>query len=85
MTRQERRKQVDDVAAQLRAGLTPQQLATLDTLEQFRWTLRFVRRPMFQDPVPVVVHPDGKRLAILEPDGSINERAGIRLRDTSGQ
>lgn len=80
MPDKERRRQIgqaDD--AQLRAGLTPEQLATLATLEHFRWTLRFVRRPLFQIPVPVVFHPDG-RYAVLEPDGSINETPGFEIR-----
>ena len=81
MSRSERRTQPAVQATRLRAGLNPQQLATLDTLEQFRWTLKFVRRPMFQDPVPVVFHPNGVRFAVLEPDGTINEHSGIRLRD----
>lgn len=78
--RPERRWAAPDAhAARLRAGLTPQQLATLDTLEQFRWSLRFVRRPLFRDPVPVVVHPDGRH-AVLEADGSITQAPEIRLR-----
>ena len=68
----ERRKPQSQAQAALRAGLTPAQSTALDTLEHFRWTLKFVRRPMFQDPIPVVVHPDGERHAILEPDGSIS-------------
>lgn len=82
MSRTERRKtKTQPDAARLRDGLTPQQLATLETLEYFRWTLRFVRRPLFHDPVPVVVHPDGQRFAVLEADGSINESPDIKLRD----
>ncbi len=81
MSRQERRNPPITDPGQLRAGLTPEQLATLETLEHFRWVLRFVRRPLFRDPVPVCVHPDGKRIVVLEADGSINESPDIRLRD----
>ncbi len=66
--------------SRLRTGLTPRQQSALDTLEQFRWTLQFVRKPLFGDPVPVLAHPDG-RLAVLETDGSVNAAAEIRLRD----
>ena len=52
----------------LRDGLTPGQLKALQTLEQFKWTLRFVRRPMFLDPVPVVFDRTGE-LGVIEPDG----------------
>lgn len=77
----ERRKRQPGDAAALRAGLTPAQLKALDTLEHFRWTLRFVRRPMFQDPVPVVFDRTGERWAVLEADGSLDESPGFKLRD----
>jgi len=77
----ERRQTAQSAAAALRAGLTPSQLKALDTLEQFRWTLRFVRRPMFQDPVPVVFDREGKRYAVLEADGTLNETPGFKIRD----
>lgn len=76
----ERRRQAEADAANLRAGLNPQQLAALETLEQFQWTLRFVRRPLFDAPIPVVVDRTGKRHALLEPDGSLNEDLGFELR-----
>lgn len=82
MSRSERRKAAaENERQQLLAGLTPEQLATIETLEYFRWTLKFVRRPLFRDPVPVVFHPEGKRFAVIEPDGSINENPAIKLRD----
>lgn len=77
---QERRRAATDDAA-LRAGLTPAQLKALETLEHFRWTLKFVRRPMFRDPIPVVVDREGKRYAVLEADGTLNENPGLRIRD----
>ncbi|HJR72729.1 MAG TPA: hypothetical protein VJ806_03740 [Luteimonas sp.] len=79
--RERRRQSGDADSAALRAGLTPQQLAALETLEQFQWTLRFVRRPMFQDPLPVVVDRTGKRHALLKPDGTLDENLGFKIRD----
>lgn len=81
MAANERRKSItaqDQVS--LRAGLTPQQLDALATLEQFSWTLSFVRRPMFHDSIPVVISPDGARFVVLEADGAINERPGFKIR-----
>jgi hypothetical protein len=81
MVDRERRKQDAEAhAATLRAGLGQEQLAALRTLEQFDWTLRFVRRPMFLTPMPVVFSPDGSRFVVLEADGSINENPGFKLR-----
>jgi len=77
----ERRRNAEPDPEALRSGLTPGQLAALETLEAFKWTLRFVRRPMFQDPIPVVFDRHGERWAVLEPDGSLNESPGFRLRD----
>lgn len=75
-----RREPTAKVAAALRAGLTPQQLAALETLEQFEWTLHFVRRPLFQDPVPVVIDRTGLRYAVLEADGSLKEPPDFKIR-----
>src|SRR5690606_29307281 len=50
---------VDEAA--LRRGLTHRQLATLDTMSQFGWTLRFVRRPMFLPPIPVAFDRNRQR------------------------
>jgi hypothetical protein len=67
--------------AALRSGLTPQQLAALLTLEGFQWTLAFVRRPMFHDPVPVAFDRSGTRNVVIEADGSLNENHGLTIRD----
>ncbi|MBJ6979065.1 MULTISPECIES: hypothetical protein [unclassified Luteimonas] len=77
----ERRRDTPLDPGALRDGLTPGQLKALHTLEQFKWTLRFVRRPMFLEPVPVVFDRTGERWAVLEPDGSLNESPGFKLRD----
>jgi hypothetical protein len=78
--RERRGPQADDPAA-LRAGLTPAQLKALETLEHFRWTLKFVRRPLFKDPVPVVVDREGKRHAVLLGDGTLDEAPAFQIRD----
>ena len=81
MSGAERRKAItaqDQVS--LRAGLTPAQLDALVTLEQFSWTLRFVRRPMFHAPIPILFSPDGQRFVVLEADGAINENPGFKIR-----
>jgi len=78
--RERRKRQAADPRA-LREGLTAEQLRALDTLEFFRWTLAFVRRPPFQDRVPVLVDRTGERHAVLRPDGSIDESPDFRLRE----
>ena len=70
---------VDEAA--LRRGLTHRQLATLDTMSQFGWTLRFVRRPMFLPPIPVAFDRNRQRYVVIEPDGSVDEDPGLTIRD----
>lgn len=81
MTRRERRQpsaQPDDAA--LRATLTPAQCKTLGSLEHLGWTLQFVRRQLFQESIAVVCDTEGKRRAVLEPNGMLNETAEIPIR-----
>lgn len=80
VARERRALQAAVDAAKLREGLTPRQLGTLTSMEAFKWELRFVRRPMFLAPVPVLFSQDGKRMVVLEADGSINENPGFKIR-----
>jgi hypothetical protein len=82
MTDRERRQPAELVSpVGLRAGLTPQQLDALATLEQFGWTLKFVRRPLFQDPIAVVFRADGGKFVVLRNDGSLDEHPDFKIRD----
>lgn len=68
-------------SAELRAQLNENQLMALSELERFGWELRFIRRPLFQDPIPVVVDGDRKSFSILRPDGSLDDHPDLKLRD----
>ena len=80
MTGSERRT-TDARADALRTGLTAEQRAAVETLEHFGWQLRFVRRPLFRDPVPVLFDRAGSRYVVLQPDGSLDESQTLKLRD----
>lgn len=75
----ERRQRPDPT--QLQAGFTPEQKQALETLEHFGWQLRFVRRPLFRDPIPVLFDRSSKRYVVLQPDGSLDESQTLKLRD----
>ena len=78
----ERRKgapKMDD--ATLLAGLTPEQQATIHTMETFHWRLKFVRRPLFKTPIPVLFNRDGDRYVVVNEDGTIDENPALKLRD----
>ena len=78
----ERRKgapKMDD--ATLLAGLTPEQQATIHTMETFHWRLKFVRRPLFKIPIPVLFNREGDRYVVVNEDGTIDENPPLKLRD----
>lgn len=79
MTTPERRQLPD--SSTLRAGLSTEQRQALETLEHFGWQLRFVRRPLFRDPIPVLFDRSGERYVVLQPDGSLDESQTLKLRD----
>jgi len=65
----------------LRDGLTPAQLTTLEAMEIFRWRLAFVRRPLFQPPIPVLFDKDDTRHVVIREDGTLDEHPTLKLRD----
>jgi hypothetical protein len=80
MPDRERRHQQESSSRKLEHLLNADQLATLHSLESFGWELKFVRLPLFQDPVPVVFDGSRERFAILKPDGTLDEEPGIDIR-----
>lgn len=65
----------------MREGLTPEQLDTVATLEFFGWHLKFVRKPLFRDPIPVLFDKGGQRYVVLRADGTLDESMTLPLRD----
>lgn len=69
---------------QLRAQLNEAQRRMLRELECFGWELRFVRRPPFVQPIPVIFAAqdsgdDG--YITLRFDGSLDEQSALDIRD----
>ncbi|MCU7797092.1 MAG: hypothetical protein KZQ73_04335 [Candidatus Thiodiazotropha sp. (ex Semelilucina semeliformis)] len=63
--------------------LNAMQLLALQKIERFGWKLKFVRRPLFQDVIPVISCPSDNKFGVLEADGEINmdPNESLRLRD----
>ena len=80
MADRERRQDKPVNSAALRAQLNEEQLLTLRELERFGWELKFIRQPLFQQPLPVVFDGDRKSCAILKPDGSLEDNPDIKIR-----
>lgn len=77
----ERRQSAKQLLRALKGELNEAQLETLAALERFGWELKFVRRPPFQPSVAVVTDSERKALAVLEPDGTLNESPSLVVRD----
>ena len=77
----EQRKGMKPVPENLDDLLNEAQLRTLRGIEHFGWELYFVRRPLFQDAVPVLINREGNKTIVLETNGSINEKAEINIRE----
>lgn len=64
----------------LERDLNENQVDTLRSLEGVGWELKFVRRKLFQPPVPVIFDGGRKKFAVLEVDGSLNESPDFDIR-----
>jgi hypothetical protein len=76
----ERRKTESRATITLRRDLNQDQQIALAELEKYGWELKFVRRPMFQQPIPVVFDCDRKSYAVLLPDGTLDQNPGFDIR-----
>lgn len=63
-----------------RRRLIDARLETLRTLEHFGWALKFVRRPPFEEPIPMVFDGERKKYAVLRADGTLDEHPGLDIR-----
>ena len=77
----ERRKGMNTVPENLEELLNEAQLNTLRSIGRFGWQLHFIRRPLFQEVVPVLISREDNKCAVLEANGSINERVDLDIRD----
>ena len=77
----ERRTGQEPVPQNVTELLNEIQLLALRRVESFGWKLQFIRRPLFQEPVPVVIDAEGQKIGILEEDGRINMEPDIQLRE----
>jgi len=78
---QDRRHGEAAVPLFLDAYLSEEQMNALHQAEKFGWHLVFIRRPLFQDPVPVMQsgdHPD--HYALLQTDGGLDLSPVLTMR-----
>ena len=76
----ERRIGLDAIPNDIKSQMTGLQQGTLARLEGFGWSIKFVRRPLFQEMMIVLVDPSGADHAVLRDDGSIDRNIDFTLR-----
>lgn len=76
----DRRIGIEAIPEDLRERMTVLQRHALIGLEGFGWSVKFVRRPLFQDPVIVLVDPSGNEYAVLQEDGSVDRDVDFSVR-----
>ncbi len=78
--KRERRKTDPSVTTEMEKQLNPAQLESWRMMQTFGWQLRFVRRPLFQQPVAVIVNKAGELHAVIEEDGKVNDKPDFKIR-----
>ncbi len=78
---EEKRKGDKPIPDNVKNYLNDAQLAELRAIENFGWSLKYIRRPLFQEQVVVVINPDGRSIGVLEDDGGLNMEPQIATRE----
>ena len=76
----DKRHQQPPVPDNLDQLLNCKQQAALKMIQSLGWRLKFVRRPMFQEPEPVVCNAKLDQVGILDTDGNINLELDLKIR-----
>jgi hypothetical protein len=61
--------------------LTEMQRISLRRIENFGWTLKFIRHPSFEPPLVVVENSTGISVGVLDEDGGVDMSPKILLRN----
>jgi hypothetical protein len=80
MSDQERRDKERAHSFTLKRQLNQEQMLTLRSLENFGWELKFIRHPPAEPPIAVVFDADRKKFAVLNQDGTLNEKSYLNIR-----
>ena len=80
MTDSERRQGLYVSERALKLGINEDQLDTFLTLERFGWSLKFIRETP-AGKIAVVHDPDKNKLAVIHPDGRLDENPAETFRN----
>ena len=76
----ERRLGLDAIPEDIKSRMTGLQRGALARFEGFGWSIKFVRRPLFQEQIIVLVDPSGVDHAILTEDGELDHNIDFVIR-----
>lgn len=79
-TVEDKRSTIQPARKELESKLSREQLISLRRMEALGWSLQFIRKPLFQDAVPIILEGNGKRIGVLEVDGRLNCNVDIEFR-----
>jgi hypothetical protein len=78
---EDKRKRVSPIPDNVNNVLNHEQKLMLSKMEGFGWELKYVRRALFQDIVPILFHQDSGHHGVLEEDGTLNTHSDLKIRD----
>jgi len=81
----ERRKGIVPIPDNLNEMLNTPQRQALSGIEYTGWALRFLRRPLFQDPVLVVQNLNDGKIGVLDTDGTVKMQPAVKVREQEGR
>jgi hypothetical protein len=81
----EKRKGDNPIPDNLEELLNKAQRQALPGIVLSGWELRFLRRPLFQEPVLLLSNPNNNRTGILDTNGRIKIHADVKVRDQKNQ
>lgn len=77
----ERRKDRPAIPDDWKRYFNSEQFMAMNRYSSFGWTIKFIRRPLFQDAVIVMVHADTNEVGVLNENGEIDRADDIVIRD----
>ena len=77
---QEQRNKMNPLPDNFHKRLNADQLLALRLVESHGWGMKFVRRPLNQEPTYVVFNDNTQQYAVLDDDGTLNIESGIKIR-----
>jgi hypothetical protein len=80
----EKRKGNIPIPGNLKEFMNEAQWKALSGIEYTGWRLRFVRRPLFQEPVLFIQNTNNGQIGILDKDGNVKIQRTVKVREQGG-